>query len=190
MHPAINTRLRAFWTHLVLSALALGIILALIVLRWYPGELIHAGATEGLRILIGVDLILGPVLTLIVFNIKKKRLTLDLTIIGIIQIACLFAGLWLLYQERPVAQVLADDGIHLLAKSDLELYKKTLPTNTTGLKPAAYMLQLPENWSEIPAIKMTTEVIEGTPFSLRHDLYSAFSEIRNEEFLRRINNIT
>lgn len=96
----INTRLSAFVAHLFISAAILAILLVIIFFYWYPGDLIHAGATDGLRILVGVDLILGPLLTLIVFNKDKKSLRTDLTIIGLIQFFCLAGGLWLVNNEN------------------------------------------------------------------------------------------
>ena len=42
-----------------------------------------------MQIIIGVDLIMGPVPTLIVFKADKKGLKFDLTLIGIFQGVCL-----------------------------------------------------------------------------------------------------
>ena len=55
-----------------------------------------------MRIIIGVDLILGPTLTFIVFKSGKPGLKLDLTLIGILQAVCLTIGLSIVYLERPI----------------------------------------------------------------------------------------
>jgi hypothetical protein len=54
-----------------------------------------AGGWEGLRIVIAVDLVLGPLLTLVVYKAGKSSLTFDLSCIAIFQIACLGGGVWL-----------------------------------------------------------------------------------------------
>lgn len=149
----------------------------------------HAGATDGLRILIGVDLVLGPLLTFIVFNTEKKSLPIDLTIIGMIQAACLCVGLWLVYNERPIAQLLADDGIHLMTQSEFELYKETLPSKISKIRPNAYILELPDDWSQIPSIKYGSALADNKPFSFRTDLYRSFSKIKLLDFKTRVANI-
>jgi hypothetical protein len=108
----LNSRLGAFALHLLISALILITLLIVIFFVWYPNGLISAGGLTGLKILIGVDLILGPVLTLIVFSPGKKGLKFDLALIAIIQISCLIYGLWTIYSQRPLVQVLIDDGVH------------------------------------------------------------------------------
>ena len=182
----IDTKPKAFVTHLLISIAVLAVLLAIIFFRWYPGELIHAGATDGLRILIGVDLVLGPLLTLIVFDRTKKSLTSDLVVIGVIQITCLLGGLWLVYNERPIAQVLADDGIHLITKSDISTLDNNPRLKTTGVHPNAYLLELPSDWSKIPSIKMTSELADENPFSFRFDLYTPFSDIKVQDFDDRL----
>lgn len=185
----INTKLKAFIAHLFISSAILAVLLAIILLFWYPGELIHAGATEGLRILVGVDIVLGPLLTLIVFKEGKKSLSKDLAVIGAIQGICLLGGLWLVYNERPVAQVLADDGIHLMTRTDFELYKETLPSDDSGIHPNAYLLELPDDWSQIPSIKLSSEIADKKPISFRTDLYKPFSGIEPQDFSSRVTNI-
>ena len=61
-----------------------------------------------MRIIIGVDLVLGPLLTLIVFRAGKPGLRADLTMIGVFQAICLTAGVYIVHSERPVALVWVD----------------------------------------------------------------------------------
>ncbi len=70
------------------------------------------GGWQGLRLLLGVDLVLGPLLTLIVYRAGKPGLRFDLTAIGIIQATCLAAGIWIVHGERPLAMVYSDGSFY------------------------------------------------------------------------------
>jgi hypothetical protein len=90
---------------------------------WYPGALLLAGgAEEGLKIVIGVDIILGPLLTLVIYNINKSRkeLVRDLSIIAVFQLACLTIGMILVHEQRPLAVVYSENNFYILDKKQLE----------------------------------------------------------------------
>lgn len=104
------TRLKAFATHLGISFVIFLVILFFIVFEWYPPPFFTSdGGWQGIRIIIGVDLVLGPLLTLIVFKPGKPKLKLDLTIIGILQAGALSWGIWAVHHERPIATVFTED---------------------------------------------------------------------------------
>lgn len=99
-------RYQAFAIHLLLSLLFFLIVLLLITEFWYPGFLFQsAGGWEAVGLIIGIDLILGPLLTLIVFNTAKASLKKDLLIILAIQLAALTAGSFTIWHTRPVAVI-------------------------------------------------------------------------------------
>jgi hypothetical protein len=54
-----------------------------------------------LFILIGVDVVLGPTVTLIIFKQGKRGLKLDLAIIGAVQLAALLYGVHVMYLAHP-----------------------------------------------------------------------------------------
>ncbi len=112
---------RAFLTHLAISAAIVGAVCALIFFFWYPQPYFAIkGAWNVLRVLIGVDLILGPLLTLILFRPGKPRLALDMAIIATIQLSALLYGTTVIYQERPYYAVFAVDRFEVLARRDVE----------------------------------------------------------------------
>ncbi|NND81446.1 MAG: hypothetical protein HKN50_03380 [Gammaproteobacteria bacterium] len=185
MAISITTRYAAFATHLAISILILLVMLAVIFFYWFPAELIYAGGIEGLKILIGVDLVLGPVLTLIVFDRAKKSLKFDLTMIGVLQISCLLAGLWLIYNERPIAQVIADDGVHLHASARFKAYEVE-PIEWPGRTPYYIYLELPSDASEVQSLAITSEFIDGTPLSLRTDLFQSMETVSEAQFKARV----
>lgn len=104
------TKRKAFATHLGISLVIFLILLFMIVVEWYPPPFFSSdGGWQGIRIIIGVDLVLGPLLTLIVFKPGKRGLKFDLTVIGILQASALAWGIWIVHHERPVAAVFVEN---------------------------------------------------------------------------------
>ena len=96
-------RYKASGMHLVLSV---GIGLSLFWLFWfvwYPAPMLIAiGGHELFLLIVGVDAILGPLLTLVVFNTKKRSLKFDLLVVAAIQIGALVYGVSVMLKARPV----------------------------------------------------------------------------------------
>lgn len=130
----------AFW-HFLLS-LAVFVVLAWLVLfHWFP-DFFYAidGGWEGMRIIIGVDLVLGPTLTLIVFKAGKKGLRLDLTLIGLFQSICLAAGVWVVYSERPTFFVFYENHFYSASADSYARFGATPPDPYKfGDNPPAYV---------------------------------------------------
>lgn len=121
MNDKPKSRWYAFAIHLLISLAIFILLAALIIYVWYPGFLFYTdGGWQGLRLLAGVDFIIGPILTLVVYKAGKPGLARDLFVIGLIQAACLFAGLWLVHQERTLAVVYADGSLHTMAPSSFK----------------------------------------------------------------------
>ncbi len=114
-------RFRAFASHLGVSATIVAIVFSLVFFSWYPGPYFAAvGTWSIIRILVSVDLVLGPLLTLIVFKPGKSLLLVDVVCIAVLQISALAYGLSVLYEERPSYTVFALDRVHILAKKDID----------------------------------------------------------------------
>jgi hypothetical protein len=97
-------RYQAFAVHMAISLVIFFIILACITQYWYPGILFETGnGWKAIGMIVGIDLILGPLLTLIVFNHKKSSLKFDLLVIALIQVAALSYGTWTIYKSHPIA---------------------------------------------------------------------------------------
>lgn len=85
-------------------------VLIILILKnsWYPGIYFDTeGGLQGLKIVAGVDVILGPLLTLVAFNPQKssRELTVDIGIIASLQVLALLWGVYTLHNQRPVAVV-------------------------------------------------------------------------------------
>jgi hypothetical protein len=99
-----RVRLRAALTHAALSATLATVLVLLVSFVWYPSPLFEL--TKGRNIffiLVSCDIVLGPVMTLIIFNTKKPRVELvrDVAIIVVIQIAAMCYGVATLLEARP-----------------------------------------------------------------------------------------
>jgi hypothetical protein len=95
-------RKNAFLIHLGLSALVVGTVIVLVMALWYPAPWMQViGAANVLSILVSVDLIVGPCLTLILYRPGKPGLVFDLCMIGLVQLGALVYGVHTVYQERP-----------------------------------------------------------------------------------------
>lgn len=121
-------RLKAFSIHLAISAFAFFIILYFILLHWYPQPHFAVnGGWQGVRIMLFVDIVLGPFLTLLLFNPAKslKAIVFDLCIIGIVQISAFTWGAFAVHSQRPVALSLSNGIIYPILEEELALQEKS-----------------------------------------------------------------
>lgn len=121
MEPKKITRWRASGLHLLVSALVGSVALAVMLLLWYPPPLFTAeGGNELLFILLGVDVIAGPLITLIVYRQGKRGMRFDLAFIGTVQLAALLYGLHIVYVARPAFLVYVVDHFEVAHPADIE----------------------------------------------------------------------
>lgn len=122
---ALARRLRASLKpaglHLALSATVALIALALIYGLWYPGALAVAqGVSKLVLILIGVDVVIGPLITLLVYVPGKKSLLFDLMFIAVLQTVALFYGLQAIHGGRPAYVVFSVNRFDVVAYQDVD----------------------------------------------------------------------
>jgi hypothetical protein len=115
------TRYKASSIHFLISASIVSAIFAVIFFAWYPGPTFRiAGAMSIVTVLVGVDLVLGPTLTLIVYKEGKRGLKFDLVVIALVQLAALVYGSYTFYQERPYYMVYAVDRFNLVTEKQVD----------------------------------------------------------------------
>lgn len=114
-------RLKAFLLHLAASALIALLALLLVFKLWYPAPLHEAlGVTQIFLLLLLVDVILGPLLSLLVYKAGKKTLRMDLGIIAALQLAALGYGLWTVAEGRPAWIVYNADRFDVVTVVDID----------------------------------------------------------------------
>jgi hypothetical protein len=147
------TRWKAAAIHLAISACIALVVVTAMLLVWYPPPYFAAmGGDHLVTILIGVDVVLGPLITLIIFTRGKARhlLRFDLTVIGVLQVAALAYGVSVVAISRPVYLVFSVDRFDVTSANEIrpeELAKVKRPEFSTiplfGPKLAA--TRLPQN---------------------------------------------
>jgi len=128
-------RLKASLAHFILSACVVGLAMLVVFFIWYPSPYAYTNnILLIIQILVCVDIVLGPLLTFVVFNLKKprKELKRDLAIIATVQVCALAYGLFTLYIQRPVVTAFAVDRFEVLG--DYDVAQETTP-EAAGKKP-------------------------------------------------------
>ena len=88
----------------VVAALAATLVLGV----WFPAPYRSlAGGLHLFWLVVIVDVVCGPLLTAVLYNPRKSRreLTLDLSLVALVQLAALIYGLYSVALARPVALV-------------------------------------------------------------------------------------
>ncbi len=119
--PAPMSRWKASAIHLSASVCIAATMITLMLTVWYPWPLFEAAGGSGLTlIMVGVDVVLGPLVTLIVFKAGKRGLKFDLTVIALAQLTALAYGVHVVYIARPVYLVYNVDRFTLVAAVELD----------------------------------------------------------------------
>ncbi len=151
-------RFTACGLHLVISAgIAITVLIAM-KLVWYPDP--YFGAIEAGRlilILAAVDVVMGPLITLIVFDLKKPELKRDLLIVVFLQLAALVYGMYAVFTARPVYAVFNVDRFDVVVASEIdpaELKKaqRDVYQSLPWWGPQIIAAKLPENKKELETI--------------------------------------
>lgn len=115
------TRWRASGLHLLISVAVAVSVLALMLYFWYPGELFQAsGGNDLLLILVAVDVVVGPLITLVIFRSGKRGLKFDLAAIAALQICALAYGVHAVYLGRPAFLVFVADQFQVVSAAQLD----------------------------------------------------------------------
>ena len=161
----ILIRLKAFSIHLSISAVAFFIILYFILLHWYPKPHFTVnGGWQGIRIMLFVDIVLGPFLTLLLFNPAKsmRAIIFDLCMIGLVQISAFTWGAFAVHSQRPAGLSLSNGVIYPILEEELRLQEKS-PDDIRALdngKPPVVYAREPVT-AEEQAGAFTYEFVEG-----------------------------
>ena len=107
--------------HFLGSVLVAAMAAVLVFLVWYPHP--YGLLSGGLRlflILVAVDVVCGPLLTLVLFSPKKPRREIftDMALVVLIQLGALAYGMHTVYQARPLFLVHEVDRFRVISLPD------------------------------------------------------------------------
>lgn len=174
-------RFQASGFHFVLS-LAIAALASLLVFGlWYPYPYREiSGGRELFLLVVSVDVILGPLVTLAVFNRTKPWLELrrDLAVVAALQIAALGYGLWTVSAARPVHMVFEMDRFRVVHAIDIDpaLLSQTLP----GIDPLPLtgptLLSLRPFKDSKESMEATLAALQGVSLASRPDLWQPYAK--------------
>lgn len=112
----------AFGAHFALTLLLALAAAALIFLVWFPAPFgTMGGGTELFALVIGCDLALGPLMSLVIYDRRKSRRALitDYAVVGLVQLVALAYGVYIVAGSRPVYVAFVKDRLELVTARDL-----------------------------------------------------------------------
>ena len=176
-----KNRTRVAAVHLGIS-LAIACCAALLVLGvWYPYPYREiSGGRELFLLVVGVDVVLGPLCTFIVFDRTKPRAELfrDLALVGVIQLAGLGYGIWSVHVARPVHLVFEIDRfrvVHAVEVPDALLSKT--PEGVTALPLGGpTLLAVRPFVSAQERMDATLAAVQGVALGSRPDLWQPYAQ--------------
>ncbi|MBL4828213.1 MAG: hypothetical protein JKY66_10975 [Spongiibacteraceae bacterium] len=118
-----QSKLKAAALHACLTILVALLSGSLVFYVWYPGSLAKMlGGTELFWLVLSVEISLGPLISLVIFNPKKQRneLIKDYSLVALIQLSALFYGLYVVAQSRPVFFVFVKDSFEVVTALELD----------------------------------------------------------------------
>jgi hypothetical protein len=116
----IMSRWKAAAIHLGLSAAVATTIIVTMLSLWYPPPyFLLMGGTMLVVLIVGCDVVLGPLITAIIFKSGKKGLIFDLAVIAFLQSIALTYGLYTMFEARPVYTVFAVDRFEVTAANEI-----------------------------------------------------------------------
>ncbi|WP_286086795.1 TfpX/TfpZ family type IV pilin accessory protein [Acinetobacter silvestris] len=177
--------------HALFSLVLLSIALILVFKLWYPAPLDQAmGVTQVFWVILAIDLILGPLLTFVIFNPKKKELKWDLLIIVLIQLSAYVYGLYTVAQGRPVWQVFVVDDIELVRAIDLDSTSKRKNDNEYQAKLFSQPRWVAAVYSLDPhvASQQKQDEMFGKSLASRPETYQSLQN-RSEQIKAKVQNL-
>jgi len=158
---------KAFIVHLLVSAAIVGALLLVLVTRWYPMPyFVVDGGWQGIRLVAAIDVVLGPLLTLVVYNRAKPRrkLLFDYSVIGVLQ-ACAFTfGVWTVFSARTTVVVFTDGTFYTIGADEARFLHDPYPTllQEARRSPAYAMVNMPADPEARQALRQES-ITEGRP---------------------------
>lgn len=175
------SRWKAAGLHLLISVIVAALVGSLIYFVWYPPPYFRiAGGSTLMPLIMGVDVVIGPCLTLAIFKSGKKGLRFDLTVIALLQIAAFCYGMHTIAVARPVFVVAETDRFVVVAGNqlddkDLADAKQAEFSTRSWTGPRLVGVRVPKHGAD--AFAMAMSGIEGKDVEKFPKYYLPYSQI-------------
>jgi len=181
----LTARLRASGIHLGISAAVAAIAALVVFMVWYPYPYrVLSGGRDLFAILMAVDVVVGPLITLAVFNLAKPRSELrrDLMIVAALQAGALAYGLWTVALARPVHLVFEIDRFRAVHAVEVDKQLEGLTPKDVVALPwtGPTVLSLRPFRDAAERTDATIAALQGVPLGVRPDLWRSYDAGRNE----------
>ncbi|AXY58910.1 TfpX/TfpZ family type IV pilin accessory protein [Acinetobacter sp. WCHAc010052] len=180
----MNQRLKFFLCHLLISIIIALIVTGIIFFIWYPSPLAQAaGVTHLFIMLILIDLIVGPLMTLLIYKKDINAFKMDLSIIIIIQISALVYGLHSITQGRPAWIVFNQNKFELIRVNDQfienteHINEKFQNISWTGPQ---YVAAIPSQNMKQREDDLFMDALGGVSLAQRPERYVTLSHVKQE----------
>jgi len=171
------SRLKAAFIHLLISIVVFSIFISIVYFVWYPSPFSYTqGITDIVYLMASVDIVLGPLLTLVVFNSTKKSLKFDLTVIAVFQLGALIYGSHIIYSERPAWIVFANNQFEVVGINEIDQSKfveKNLRVGIFSKPKEVFVIEAPLELRKKIIEKL---MLEGKGEEREPTLYRAFEQ--------------
>lgn len=180
----MSKRIKFFFGHLLISIAIASCFVAWVFGVWYPVPLNTAvGVTSIFLMMVIIDIIVGPTLSLIVYKEGKKTLKMDITVILILQILALCYGVYNISEGRPIWIVYNVDRFELIRRNEVYLthIDKAKPEyQKIPLFQPQYVATKFATDAKERADNMLEETLAGVSIAQRPERYVPFSEVKND----------
>jgi hypothetical protein len=169
----MKSRFKAFGWHFCGSLSVLLLVLGTLYLGWYrwPGWYL-TGVLGVLPVMIGVDVVLGPLMTFIIANPRKssRELRRDIACIVAVQLIALAYGSSALWKGRPLYYAYSETELSVVQAIDLDPAEIELGRESNP-QLAPYWYSLPRwIWAPLPKDSKTASAIVSSAISGGNDV--------------------
>lgn len=176
-----KSKFKASVIHLAISVVLAMLAAGLVFFVWYPSPYRELLWGQDIYIwLIVVDTVLGPLLTFVVFNQRKRLLErlVDFSLVGALQIGALIFGVWALAQARPVYVVFEYDKfqvvpVYLVPEYALKQAPSQLRSLPWGRPGMLSLRRLPADEENI-AVWVKNMAFGGPPLAVQPKLWQDY----------------
>lgn len=179
----MSKRINFFLVHLFVSFMIALLAVVMVFYVWYPSPLAKANDVSHIFLMmLAIDIIVGPLLTLLVYKEGKKTLKFDLSVIILIQVSAFLYGFYTIAQGRPAWLVFYHDRFDQVAVVEIsqknhEKFKYEYK-NAPMLGPKFVAVKFSNNLETRK--KDTLLELSGTTLAMRPERYLPLTEVKDQ----------